>query len=223
MKRKLASLIDCAVLDPESRLEDISDACKAAIKYGFAAVAVMPYHIKYIAELLAGTDVKACAAVGFPLGVTTPEVKGLEALTAVKHGASEIDMVINLGALKNKKYGDVLDDIAGVVDAVSGKALVKVILETCLLTDDEKIKACDLARVGGAGFVKTSTGFGSDGATVYDVRLMKTAVGDTLGVKASGKVRTYEDAFMLVEAGATRLGCGAKGAVSIAKQEISLG
>lgn len=205
-KKTIASMIDHTILKPEAAKEEVEKLCKEALEFGFASVCVNPYYVKLVAQLLKGSKVKTCAVVGFPLGANTWKVKAFEAKKAVEDGASEVDMVINVGALKNGDYDVVLEDIKAVVDSVKDQAIVKVILETCLLTDDEKIKACQLAKDAGAHFVKTSTGFSKGGATVHDVELMRKTVGPNMGVKASGGVRTYEDAVAMIEAGANRIG-----------------
>ncbi|MCU7258847.1 deoxyribose-phosphate aldolase, partial [Pseudomonas aeruginosa] len=171
--------------------------------YGFKSICVNPTHVEYSAEQLKGTDVLVCTVIGFPLGASTKEVKAFETKNAIENGAKEIDMVINIGALKDKRFNDVKEDIESVVTAANGKT-VKVIVETVLLTDEEKVKACELAKEAGAHFVKTSTGFAGGGATAEDVKLMKDTVGDALEVKASGGVRNLEDFNQMLEAGATR-------------------
>jgi len=204
--KSIAAYIDHTLLKPDATLEEIENLVNEAKRYRFASVCVNPTWVSYCANLLAGTDVKVCTVIGFPLGATTPEVKRLETVNAIENGAQEVDMVINIGALKSGKYDLVKSDIEGVVEAAKGKALVKVIIETSLLTDKEKIQACKLAKEAGADFVKTSTGFSSGGATVEDVELMRSTVGPDMGVKASGGVRTYEDAKKMLAAGATRIG-----------------
>lgn len=208
-KKKIASMIDHTLLKPEATSGDIERLCAEAVKYGFASVCINPCHVKKAQELLKCSSVKTCTVIGFPLGANTTEVKVFEAVKAVEDGADEVDMVINVGALKEKDYDYVYNDIKRLVDAVSNKALVKVILETCLLTDEEKIKACEIAKRAGADFVKTSTGFNKGGATVHDVELMRKTVGQDMGVKASGGVRTYEAAVNMINAGATRIGASA--------------
>jgi deoxyribose-phosphate aldolase len=217
-KKNFASILDCAMLEPETTLKQLEEICGNAVKYGYAAVAVMPYRVKQAVIFLEGSNVRVCAALGFPLGMTTPEVKAFEASQAIRDGALDVDMVINVGAIKDNNFEDVYNDIEGVVEAAksSGKDIVvKVILETCLLTDEEKIKACETAQKAGADFVKTSTGFNKEGATIHDLELMKKTVGDHMGVKAAGKVRTYEDAVAFTQAGSTRLGCSARSALVI--------
>jgi len=215
--KSIAAYIDHTLLKPDATLEEIENLVNEAKRYRFASVCVNPTWVSYCANLLAGTDVKVCTVIGFPLGATTPEVKRLETVNAIENGAQEVDMVINIGALKSGKYDLVKSDIEGVVEAAKGKALVKVIIETSLLTDKEKIQACKLAKEAGADFVKTSTGFSSGGATVEDVKLMRSTVGPDMGVKASGGVRTYEDAKKMLAAGATRI--GASSGVKIVEEE----
>ena len=176
--------------------------------YSFCSVCVNSYYVPYVANLLHGSDVKICSVVGFPLGAMSTRAKALEAKIAVMDGADEIDMVINVGALKDRDYSVVLEDIKAVKEAC-GEHILKVIIETCLLTDDEKVKACELAKEAGADFVKTSTGFSSAGAKVEDVRLMRETVGPDMGVKASGGIHDKEFAKELVDAGANRLGTSA--------------
>jgi len=207
---EIARLIDHTLLRPEATRQQILQLCAEARQYGFAAVCVNPFWVRTCAEQLAGTGVKVCSVVGFPLGATLPEVKVYEARRAIQNGAEEIDMVINIGALKGGEHALVEADIAGVVLAChESGAQTKVIIETALLTDEEKIKACELAKAAGADFVKTSTGFSTSGATVADVALMRRVVGMTMGVKAAGGIRTYEDAQKMVAAGATRIGASA--------------
>ena len=205
----IAKYIDHTLLKPEASLEDIRRICEEAKHYHTASVCVNPSYIRYVAEQLAGSDVTPCCVIAFPLGACTPEAKAFEAADAAANGAKEIDMVVNVGAIKSGDWKLVKRDIEGVVNAVRGRALVKVIIETCLLTDEEKVKACTCAKLAGAAFVKTSTGFSTGGAKVEDVRLMRQTVGPELGVKASGGVRTYEDAIAMIEAGATRIGASA--------------
>jgi len=175
-------------------------------QFNFASVCVNPTWVKQSSELLQGSEVLVCTVIGFPLGANTPAVKAFEVKDAIANGANEVDMVINIGALKDKNYDLVQADIAAVVEAAKGSALVKVIIESCLLTDEEKVKACELAVAAGADYVKTSTGFSTGGATAADIALMRKTVGPDLGVKASGGVRSLEDMKSMVEAGATRIG-----------------
>ena len=208
--KSLARMIDHTLLKPDATADMIAQLCFEARKYHFASVCVNPTHVRLCADLLRDTDVKVCTVVGFPLGASATEVKVFETKNALENGATEIDMVINIGALKAGDTALVARDIREVVAvAHAADVLVKVIIETALLTDDEKIVACLLAKEAGADFVKTSTGFSSGGATVHDVNLMRKAVGPDLGVKAAGGIRTHQDAEQLVAAGATRLGASA--------------
>ena len=206
----LAGMIDHTLLKPDATQEQVAQLCFEARKYSFASVCVNPTWVELCAKLLEGSPVKVCTVIGFPLGATPPEVKAFETQVALNKGATEIDMVINIGALKARDLELVARDIRGVVQTAHPRgALVKVILETALLTDEEKNIACLLSKEAGADFVKTSTGFASGGATVHDVELMRKAVGPQMGVKASGGVRTYEDAASMIRAGATRIGASA--------------
>ena len=205
MTQNYAAMIDHTLLKADATRDQIEKLCAEAKKYVFASVCVNPTWVKYSAELLAGTEVKVCTVIGFPLGASTSAVKAFETKDAIANGATEIDMVINIGALKNGEYDVVRDDIKAVVDAANG-TLVKVIIETCLLTDEEKVKACELSVEAGADFVKTSTGFSTGGATAEDIALMRKTVGPDLGVKASGGVRNLEDMKKMIENGATRIG-----------------
>ena len=201
-------MIDHTLLKPEATKEMIENLCKEAKEYDFKSVCVNPYWVSTAYEELRDSDVLVCTVVGFPLGATTKETKFFETDFAVQEGADEIDMVINVGALKSKQYDVVLEDIKSVVQAANGRT-VKVIIETCLLSDEEKVKACKLSMEAGANFVKTSTGFSTAGAKVEDVELMKSIVGDNLEVKASGGIRDLDTALKMIEAGATRLGVSA--------------
>lgn len=201
-------MIDHTLLKPEATKEMIENLCREAKEYDFKSVCVNPYWVSTAYEELRDSDVLVCTVVGFPLGATTKETKFFETDFAVQEGADEIDMVINVGALKSKQYDVVLEDIKSVVQAANGRT-VKVIIETCLLTDEEKVKACELSMEAGANFVKTSTGFSTAGAKVEDVELMKSIVGDNLEVKASGGIRDLDTALKMIEAGATRLGVSA--------------
>lgn len=203
---KISKYIDHTILKADATKEEVEKVCLEAKEYDFKTVCINPTWVDYAVELLKGTDVGVTTVIGFPLGANTPEIKAAEAVQAVEKGAADIDMVINIGALKNEDYATVLNDIQAVVDAVAGKAIVKVIIETALLTKTEKIRACELAKQAGADFVKTSTGFSTGGATLEDIKLMRATVGPDLGVKASGGVRSYEDAIAMIEAGATRIG-----------------
>lgn len=206
----LAKMIDHTLLKPDATPDQIAQLCFEARKYQFASVCVNPTWVKLCAQLLAGSPVKVCTVIGFPLGATASEVKAFEAANAIDQGATEIDMVINIGALKARELEVVAQDIRGVVKVAHARgAIVKVILETSLLTDEEKTIACMLSKEAGADFVKTSTGFAGGGATVHDVALMRRVVGPEMGVKASGGVRTYEDAESMIKAGATRIGASA--------------
>jgi deoxyribose-phosphate aldolase len=206
----LAQYIDHTALKPETTADDIDLLCREADQYQFASVCVNPAWVKRAATHLRGTDVKVCSVIGFPLGATTAEIKAMEARRAIRDGAREVDMVINVGALKSGDHATVLADIEKVVDSAhEAGAIVKVILETSLLTDEEKIIASTLAKQAKADFVKTSTGFGGGGATIYDVALMRETVGPNMGVKASGGVRTKSDVEDMIAAGATRIGASA--------------
>ena len=207
---RLANMIDHTLLKPDATPDQIAQLCFEARKHGFASVCINPAWVKLCAQLLEGSPVKVCTVIGFPLGATAPEVKAFECQNAIEHGATEIDMVINIGALKARDLELVAKDICGVVRAAHARgAIVKVIIEAALLTDEEKTIACLLSKEAGADFVKTSTGFASGGATVHDVALMRRAVGPEMGVKAAGGVRTYEDAESMLKAGATRIGASA--------------
>ena len=209
-ERQIAAMIDHTLLKPDATPDQIAQLCYEARKYGFASVCVNPSHVRLCAELLKNSDVKVCTVIGFPLGATSPDVKAFEAGDAIDDGASEIDMVINIGALKVRDYDLVAQDIAGVVRVSHGRgALVKVILETALLNREEKVAACLISKEAGADFVKTSTGFGGGGATVEDVTLMREVVGPQMGVKASGGVGSFDDVQKMVAAGATRIGASA--------------
>ena len=207
---KLAKMIDHTLLKPDATQEQIAQLCFEARKYGFASVCINPTWVEMCAKLLEGSSVKVCTVIGFPLGATSPEVKAFETQVALGHGATEIDMVINVGALKARDLDLVAKDIRGVVMAAhAGGAIVKVIIEAILLTDEEKTIACLLSKEAGADYVKTSTGFASGGATVKDVALMRRVVGPEMGIKAAGGVRTFEDAENMIKAGATRIGASA--------------
>ena len=203
---ELNRMIDHTILKPEATEAAVQKIIVEAKEYNFFSVCINPCWVAFASEQLADTDVAVCTVIGFPLGANTPEVKAYEAADAIKNGANEVDMVINIGALKSQQYDHVRQDIQGIVDAAKGKALVKVIIETALLTDEEKVKACELAKEAGADFVKTSTGFSTGGAKVADIRLMRETVGPDMGVKASGGVHNAEEALAMIEAGATRIG-----------------
>ncbi|AGB04766.1 deoxyribose-phosphate aldolase [Aciduliprofundum sp. MAR08-339] len=206
-RQELAKYIDHTNLKAFATREDIKKLCGEAKKYGFYAVCVNPYRVKDAREFLRNTDIKVASVVGFPLGATFTETKVQEALMAVHNGADEIDMVMNIGAMKDGDYDTVERDIREVVEAVHPMGVkVKVIIETCYLTDEEKRKACELAKSAGADFVKTSTGFGSAGARVEDVRLMRSVVGSDMGVKAAGGIHSAREAVAMIEAGASRIG-----------------
>lgn len=211
---KLNKMIDHTILKADAKREDVVRYCEEAKEYDFMSVCVNSCNVKIVKKELEGSDVKVCCVVGFPLGAMATEAKAFETKYCVDNGADEIDMVINIGALKDENYDYVKKDIEEVVKASNGK-VVKVIIETCLLSDEEKKKACELAKEAKADFVKTSTGFSTGGATAEDVKLMKSVVGDELKVKASGGVRTKEDAMKMIEAGADRI--GASSGINIVK------
>ncbi|MDQ0196131.1 deoxyribose-phosphate aldolase [Paenibacillus wynnii] len=214
----LSRMIDHTLLKADARKEDIIKLAEEAKEYKFASVCVNPTWVAVAHEVLKDTpEVKVCTVIGFPLGASTPETKAFETANAIANGAGEVDMVINIGALKGGDDEWVLRDITAVVDAARGKALTKVIIETSLLSDEEKVRACKLSVQAGADFVKTSTGFSTGGATKEDIALMRATVGPDIGVKASGGVRSAEDALVMVGAGATRI--GTSGGVAIAKGE----
>lgn len=218
--QQIARLIDHTLLKPEATREEIHQLCEEALKYDFASVCVNPWNVPQAAELLRSSTVKVCTVVGFPLGATLPEVKAFEAQQSLERGAQEIDMVINIGALKSGLLDVVTADIRGVVDSTHrGGGICKVILETALLTREQKVQASLAAKDAGADFVKTSTGFSISGATPEDVRLIREAVGESTGVKAAGGVRTLEDLLKMVQAGATRIGASAS--VKIVEQARS--
>jgi deoxyribose-phosphate aldolase len=207
---KLASMIDHTLLKPEATEAQVVQLCDEAKQYRFASVCVNPTYVKLCAQRLQGSPARVCTVIGFPLGACLPEVKAYETQQALKDGATEIDMVINVGALKSKHHDLVKRDISAVVQvAHEAGALVKVIIEAALLTDEEKVLVCQLAQQAGADYVKTSTGFGPGGATVDDVALMRRTVGLTMGIKAAGGIRTLADAQKMIEAGATRIGASA--------------
>lgn len=217
---KLNKYIDHTLLKPDASQEQIATLIEEAKKYDFASVCVNPTWVNFAAQALKATDVKVCTVIGFPLGANTPELKAFETSDAIQNGANEVDMVINIGALKSRNFDLVERDIRAVVEAAKG-TLVKVIIETCLLTDDEKVKACQIAQKASADFVKTSTGFSTGGATVVDVALMRKTVGPDMGVKASGGARSYEDALAFIKAGATRI--GASSGVAIMEGDVANG
>ena len=207
-KKTIAAMIDHTLLKPEATPAQIEKLCAEAAEYHFASVCVNPVYIPLAARLLKGTGVKVCCVVGFPLGAIAPEQKAAEAASCAAMGAEELDMVIHVGAAKAGDWALVQRDIEGVVKAAAGRT-VKVIIETCLLTDEEKVKACEAAKAAGAHFVKTSTGFSTGGATTHDIALMRKTVGPEMGVKASGGIRNYATAMAMIEAGANRIGASA--------------
>ncbi len=215
----IARMIDHTLLKADASQDQIAQLCYEARTYHFASVCVNPAHVKLAAQLLKGSEVPVCTVVGFPLGATPATVKAFETQQAIRDGAREIDMVINIGALKSEDYQVVYEDIASVVRAAhAGNAIVKVIIEAALLTDEEKVVACQLSKAAGADYVKTSTGFGPGGATAADVTLMRRVVGPSMGIKAAGGVGSYADAQAMIAAGATRIGASA--GVRITKQAI---
>ena len=207
-RKQLAKLIDHTLLKPNATKDDITRLCEEAKKYEFWSVCVNPTYVSLAAKVLQETDVKVCSVVGFPLGANTPEVKAFEAEKAIDDGASEIDMVINIGALRSRDYELVKRDIRAVAERANARKdlILKVIIETGLLTEDEKVLACRLVKEAGGDFIKTSTGFNAPGATVHDVKLIRNTVGPNFGVKASGGIRTYSDSLELIKAGANRIG-----------------
>ena len=207
-KKTIASMIDHTLLKPEATPAQVEKLCAEAAEYHFASVCVNPVYIPLAARLLDGTGVKVCCVVGFPLGAIAPEQKAAEAASCAAMGAEELDMVIHVGAAKAGDWALVQRDIVGVVKAAAGRT-VKVIIETCLLTDEEKVKACEAAKAAGADFVKTSTGFSTGGATTHDIALMRKTVGPEMGVKASGGIRDFATAMAMIEAGANRIGASA--------------
>lgn len=202
----IAKMIDHTLLKPDASYEQVKQLCEEAAEFGFASVCVNAGNVILAKELLKGTDIPVCSVVGFPLGATTTKTKVFETIEAIENGAIEIDMVINIGALKSKDYDRVKNDIEEIVIASRGKAKVKVIIETSLLSDDEKVKACEIAKEAKADFVKTSTGFSTGGATAHDIELMRKAVGPDMGVKASGGIGDYKTAKAMLDAGACTLG-----------------
>lgn len=214
-RQELAAMIDHSLLKPNATREELKKLCNESIGYGFKAVCINPIHVAEAVLLLQGRKTLVCSVVGFPFGTHTPKTKAAETAEVVKLGAREIDMVIQVGALRERRDREVLEDIRAVVQSAQG-CPVKVILETCYLTDEEKIRGCKISIEAGASFVKTSTGFATSGATVKDVRLMRKTVGQKLGVKAAGGIRTFEDAMRMIEAGANRL--GTSGSVAILRE-----
>lgn len=209
MNMDLAKYIDHTQLKPDTKKEKIAQIVKEASENGFVSVCVNPYWVPFCYENLKNTEVKVCTVIGFPLGATSTETKVFETKQAIKDGATEVDMVINVGELKSNNDEVVKNDIKAVVNAAEGNVLTKVIIETSLLTDDEKVRACKLAKQVGADFVKTSTGFSGGGASVHDIKLMRETVGSEMGVKASGGVRDLESTKAMIDAGATRIGASA--------------
>ncbi|HCT64944.1 MAG TPA: deoxyribose-phosphate aldolase [Lachnospiraceae bacterium] len=202
----IEKFVDHTMLKPEATASDIKKLCAEAKKYGFRTVCINPCYVRLAAKELVGCDSDVCTVIGFPLGASHSDVKSFEAKKAVEDGANEVDMVINIGAVKANDMEYVTQDIRTVVDAVNGKAIVKVIIECCLLNDEEKILSCKAAMNAGASFVKTSTGFSSGGATISDVTLMKKVVGEKMSVKAAGGIRDYATAAEMIKAGADRIG-----------------
>jgi deoxyribose-phosphate aldolase len=207
-KKELARMIDSTNVKATATKGEIENLCKEAVRYGFRCAVVNPVYVKFASKLLKGSNIKVCSTIGFPMGVSLPEIKALEAVKAVEEGADELDMVISLSALKSCDYEAVKRDITAVVDVkrLSKEIIVKVIIETAYLTNEEKITACKLVKEAGADFVKTSTGLFGKGATVEDVKLMRQIVGKDMGVKAAGGIRTYADAVAMIQAGANRIG-----------------
>lgn len=216
VRQSVASMIDHTLLKPEATRQEILTLCTEAKEYQFASVCVNPVWVPFVVETLQGSSVAVCTVIGFPLGASTIDTKIAETKEAVLNGAMEIDMVINIGLLKSGDKETIKKEIQAIVQAAQGK-VVKVIMETCLLTEEEKITACMIAKEAGAHFVKTSTGFSNGGATVEDVALMRKIVGDQMGVKASGGIRTWDDAKALIQAGATRI--GASKGIQIVEEE----
>lgn len=223
MKQNIANMIDHTVLKAFSSKEDVIKVCKEAKEHGFFSVCINPTHIELAKKELEGSKVKVCTVIGFPLGANTSEVKAFETKDAIAKGAHEVDMVINIGALKDKNYDLVYTDIKAVVDAANKEALVKVIIETCYLTDEEKKISCELSVKAGADYVKTSTGFGTGGSTPEDIKLMRDVVGPNVGVKASGGVRTTEDAIKVIDAGASRIGASASISIATGEKTDTIG
>ena len=221
--KNLSRYIDHTLLKADATENEVIKLCNEAKEYDFFSVCINPGFVELATKELSESNVAVCTVIGFPLGASTPETKAFETKDAIQKGATEVDMVINISKLKDKKNDEVLEDIKAVVNAADKKALVKVIIETCLLTDEEKERACKLAKDAGADFVKTSTGFSTGGATKEDIALMRKTVGTEMGVKASGGVRTYEDAVTMIESGATRIGASASIAIVTASKAQSSG
>lgn len=218
-KEQLAKYIDHTILKADASAHKVEEICKEALENNFASVCINSCNVPLAAKLLKNSSVKVCTVIGFPLGATSTASKAFETEDAIKNGAEEVDMVINVGRLKDKDYEYVKKDIKAVVNTASGKALTKVIIETCLLTDEEKVIACKLAKEAGADFVKTSTGFSTGGATAKDIKLMRETVGSDMGVKASGGIHSYEDAISMIENGASRIGASASIAICSAAEK----
>lgn len=221
MEQQVSKLIDHTALKADTTKAVIEKLCNEAKQFEFMSVCVNPTWVETAAAMLKGTDVKVCTVIGFPLGANTPEVKAFEAQDAISKGATEVDMVLNIGAMKDANYDLVERDVRAVVEAAKGKALVKVILETCLLTKEEIVKASQICEKAGTDFVKTSTGFSTGGATIEDVKLMSETVSSHIGVKASGGVRNLEDLKNMVEVGATRIGTSAGVAIVQGEESTS--
>ncbi|MBU9739149.1 deoxyribose-phosphate aldolase [Diplocloster agilis] len=209
MNTNIASYVDHTILKPQATTEDVRKLCEEAKKYSFASVCINPKHVSFAYDILKDTTVQVCTVIGFPLGANTSEIKALEAKKAVEDGAGEVDMVIDIGAAKEHDYARVKEDVAAVRAAAKSPTILKVIIETCLLTDEEKVEVCKVCKEAGADFVKTSTGFSTGGATVEDVALMYKTVAPEVKVKASGGIRNKEDADAMIKAGASRLGTSA--------------
>lgn len=216
---ELSKYIDHTLLKPETTQDQIFELCKEAMEYNFMSVCISPAWAATAKELLKDSDVKVCTVIGFPSGAVTPEVKAFETMNAIQNGADEVDMVINVGALKSGNDDYVFNDIKAVCDAAGQETLVKVIIETALLDRDELVRACEISKKCGADFVKTSTGFNGEGAKAEDVALMRLTVGEEMGVKASGGVRSFEDAKAMIESGATRI--GASSGIAIVQGGVS--
>lgn len=208
-KHQIAGYIDHTLLKPEASLSEVEKLCREAVDYGFASVCINPCNVEAASAGVSGSQVRVCTVIGFPLGAATTEAKVFEAEDAVKRGAQEVDMVMNIGRFKEKKFRYVQEDISAVAASVKGRAVLKVIVETGFLDDWEVARACEIVRDAGADFIKTSTGFSKGGATVQHVELMKSVLGDQVEIKASGGVRNYEQAMAMIEAGATRIGTSA--------------
>jgi len=218
-KKDMAKYIDHTLLKPEATPAEIETLCAEALEYNFASVCINPGYVETASKMTRGSQVKVCTVIGFPLGANTTETKGFEASDAISKGAAEIDMVINIGRFKSKEYDYVENEIKAIAKAINGRALLKVIVETCLLEDWEIKKACEVVRDSGADFIKTSTGFSKAGATVHHIELMKSVLGDSIGIKASGGIRTYDAALRMIRAGATRIGASASVAICDAAED----